>query len=100
MRAVIQRVSSASVRVEGKVVGVIERPGLVVLLEAVDRRFDLYRIETTSAADRPRVQAPPRPLATRKARAWGSGSPPRSLVAGRSNRCNAANANGASTSKP
>ncbi|MBW9207201.1 D-tyrosyl-tRNA(Tyr) deacylase [Mumia sp. zg.B53] len=32
MRAVIQRVSSASVRVEGKVVGAIERPGLVVLL--------------------------------------------------------------------
>ena len=42
MRAVIQRVSSASVRVEGEVVGAIER-GLVVLLgvEATDTGDDL-----------------------------------------------------------
>ncbi|MGH1561476.1 D-aminoacyl-tRNA deacylase [Mumia sp. DW29H23] len=32
MRAVVQRVSSASVRVDGEVVGALERPGLVVLL--------------------------------------------------------------------
>lgn len=32
MRAVIQRVLSASVTVEGEVVGAIEKPGLVVLL--------------------------------------------------------------------
>jgi len=32
MRAVVQRVSRASVTVEGKVVGAIDRPGLVVLL--------------------------------------------------------------------
>jgi D-tyrosyl-tRNA(Tyr) deacylase len=32
MRAVVQRVSSASVTVDGEVVGAIERPGLVVLL--------------------------------------------------------------------
>jgi D-tyrosyl-tRNA(Tyr) deacylase len=32
VRAVIQRVSSASVQVDGKVVGSIEEPGLVVLL--------------------------------------------------------------------
>jgi cytoskeleton protein RodZ len=32
--------------------------------------IDLYRIETTSAVDRPRVPAPPRPLATRRSRAF------------------------------
>ena len=32
MRAVVQRVTSAAVRVEGEVVGSIDRPGLVVLL--------------------------------------------------------------------
>jgi D-tyrosyl-tRNA(Tyr) deacylase len=32
MRAVVQRVSSASVTVDGEVVGAIDRPGLVVLL--------------------------------------------------------------------
>ena len=32
MRAVVQRVTSASVRVDGAVVGAIDRPGLVVLL--------------------------------------------------------------------
>ena len=40
------------------------------------------------------------PNATRSARAWGSGSPSRSLVSGRSSRCSAANASGASTSRP
>ena len=32
MRAVVQRVTSAAVRVDGEVVGAIDRPGLVVLL--------------------------------------------------------------------
>ncbi|MCU1538543.1 MAG: tyrosyl-tRNA deacylase [Humibacillus sp.] len=32
MRAVLQRVTSASVRVEGEVVGAIDRPGLVALV--------------------------------------------------------------------
>ncbi|WP_262848040.1 D-aminoacyl-tRNA deacylase [Mumia quercus] len=32
MRAVVQRVSSASVRVDGEVVGALDRPGLVVLV--------------------------------------------------------------------
>ncbi|MBA3718776.1 MAG: D-tyrosyl-tRNA(Tyr) deacylase [Nocardioidaceae bacterium] len=32
MRAVVQRVTSAAVRVDGDVVGAIDRPGLVVLL--------------------------------------------------------------------
>lgn len=32
MRAVLQRVSQASVRVDGEVVGAIDRPGLLVLL--------------------------------------------------------------------
>lgn len=32
MRAVVQRVSRASVRVDGQVVGALERPGLVVLV--------------------------------------------------------------------
>jgi D-tyrosyl-tRNA(Tyr) deacylase len=32
VRAVVQRVSSASVRVDGEVVGALDRPGLVVLL--------------------------------------------------------------------
>lgn len=32
MRAVIQRVTSASVSVDGQVVGAIDRPGLMVLL--------------------------------------------------------------------
>lgn len=32
MRAVVQRVTEASVRVEGEVVGAIDRPGLMVLL--------------------------------------------------------------------
>ena len=35
-----------------------------------DYLIDLYRIETASGPDRPRVPAPPRPLATRKARAF------------------------------
>ena len=32
--------------------------------------IDLYRIETTTALERPRVPAPPRPLATRRSRAF------------------------------
>lgn len=65
MRAVVQRVSSASVTVAGEVVGAIDRPGLVVLLgvthsdtpEVADRLADKIwqaRIlaEEASCADR------------------------------------------------
>ena len=40
------------------------------------------------------------PNATRNARAWGAGSSSRSRITGRSSRCRAANANGASASSP
>lgn len=65
MRAVVQRVSSASVTVAGEVVGAIDRPGLVVLLgvthsdtpEVADRLADkIWRArilaEEASCADR------------------------------------------------
>jgi D-tyrosyl-tRNA(Tyr) deacylase len=45
MRAVVQRVSSASVTVDGEVVGAIERPGLVVLL-------GVTHVDTPDVADR------------------------------------------------
>ena len=40
------------------------------------------------------------PNATRRARAWGTGRPSRSRITGSSSRCSAANASGASVSRP
>ena len=45
MRAVVQRVSRAEVRVEGEVVGAIDRPGLLVLL-------GVTHADTPAVADR------------------------------------------------
>jgi D-tyrosyl-tRNA(Tyr) deacylase len=45
MRAVVQRVSRAEVRVEGEVVGAIDRPGLLVLL-------GVTHTDTPAVADR------------------------------------------------
>ncbi|HSE69555.1 MAG TPA: D-aminoacyl-tRNA deacylase [Nocardioidaceae bacterium] len=44
MRAVVQRVLSASVTVDGKVVGAVRRPGLVVLL-GVTHEDDLAQVQ-------------------------------------------------------
>ncbi len=47
MRAVIQRVTSASVSVDGQVVGAIDRPGLLVLL-GVKRGDDAEQVATVA----------------------------------------------------
>ena len=68
------------------------------------------RFSSAAAVSSDRVATPTRngstdgpsssPNATRRARAWGAGSSSRSRITGRSSRCSAANASGASTSSP
>ena len=94
MRAVLQRVSSASVTVEGEVVGAIDRPGLLALVgvthgdgrdqvEAMARKISELRIlrDERSVAD---VRAPVLVVSqftlyadTRKGRrpSWGNAAP-------------------------